>query len=138
VCVVMRLSVLWHIEFFHRRPEYWVQWEGYDAAWDMWVHRDVLVDDVPHMVTAYHRLGGLPMQPRRGAPKRASVGRLLLPGEVAFPPVVSCVVAAPPVCVRAPRTSAQVSVSRVLSSRSGMSAAQARDRAARVGRRGGL
>ena len=123
---------------FHRRPEYWVQWEGYDAAWDMWVHRDVLVDDVPHMVTAYHRLGGLPMQPRRGAPKRPSVGRLLLPGEVAFPPVVSCVVTAPPVCVRAPRTSSQVSVSRVLSSRSGMSAAQARDRAARVGRRGGL
>jgi hypothetical protein len=31
---------------FHRWSEYWVQWEGYDAAWDMWVHRDVLVDDV--------------------------------------------------------------------------------------------
>jgi hypothetical protein len=123
---------------FHRRPEYWVQWEGYDAAWDMWVHRDVLVDDVPHMVTAYHKLGGLPMQPRRGAPARASVGRLLLPGEVAFPPVASCVVAAPPVCVGAPRKSVQVSVSRVLSSRSGISAAQASERAAWVGRRGGL
>ncbi len=123
---------------FHRRPEYWVQWEGYDAAWDMWVHRDVLVDDVPHIVTAYHQLGGLPMQPRRGAPTRASVGRLLLPGEVAFQPVPSCVVAAPPVCVRAPRRSAHVSVSRVLSSRSGVSADQTRERAARVGRRGGL
>ena len=39
---------------FHRRPEYWVQWAGYDAAWDMWVHRDVLLDDVPDMVVAYH------------------------------------------------------------------------------------
>jgi hypothetical protein len=48
---------------FHRRPEYWVQWEGYDAAWDMWVHRDVLVEDVPDMLVTYHRLGGLPMQP---------------------------------------------------------------------------
>ena len=115
-----------------------MQWEGYDDVWDMCVHRDVLVDDVPHMVTAYHTLGGLPMQPRRGAPKRASVGRLLLPGEVAFPPVPSCVVTAPPVCVRAQRRSAQVSVSRVLSSRSGVSAAQGRERAARVGRRGGL
>ena len=115
-----------------------MQWEGYDAAWDMWVYRDVLVDDVPHMVTAYHKLGGLPVQPRRGAPKRASVGRLLLSGEVAFPPVPSCVVAAPPVCVRATRRSAQVSVSCVLSSRSGVSADQAHERAARVGRRGGL
>jgi hypothetical protein len=43
--------------------------EGYDAAWDIRVHRDVLVDDVPHMVTTYHKLGGLPMQPRRGASK---------------------------------------------------------------------
>ena len=121
---------------FHRRPEYWVQWEGYDAAWDMWVHRDVLVDDVPHMVTAYHKLGGLPMHPRRGAPKRASVGRLLLPGEVAFPPVQSCVVAASPVGVRAPRRSVPVPVSRVLSSRNAVSTAQARERAVRVGRRG--
>jgi hypothetical protein len=40
--------------------EYWVQWEGYDTVWDMWVYRDVLVDDVPHMVTTY-KLGGLPM-----------------------------------------------------------------------------
>ncbi len=122
----------------HRRPEYWVQWEGYDAAWDMWVHRDVLVEDVPHMVTEYHALGGLPMQPRRGAPKRASVGRLLLSGEVAFPPLQSCVGANTPVCVGSSRRPVQVSVSRVLSSRSGISVAQARDRAERVGRRGGL
>ena len=53
-----------------------MQWEGYDDVWDMWVYRDVLVDDVPHMETAYHPLGGyrwLPMQPRRGASTRASV-----------------------------------------------------------------
>jgi hypothetical protein len=123
---------------FHRRPEYWVQWEGYDAAWDMWVHRDVLVDDVPHMVTAYHKLGGLPMQPRRGAPKRASVGRLLLSGEVAFPPVQSGVVAASPVGVRVPRRSVQVPVSRVLSSRNAASTAQASERTARADRRGGF
>ena len=115
-----------------------MQWEGYDAAWDMWVHRDVLVDDVPHMVTAYHKLGGLPMQPRRGAPKRVSVGRLLLSGEVAFPPVQSGVVAASPVGVRAPRRSVQVPVSRVLSSRNAVSTVQACERAARVGRRGGF
>ncbi len=46
---------------FHRRSEYWVQWEGYDTVWDMWVHRDVLVDDVPDMLVTYHKLGGLPM-----------------------------------------------------------------------------
>ncbi len=102
------------------------------------MHRDVLVDDVPHMVTAYHKLGGLPMQPRRGTPKRASVGRLLLPGEVAFPPVQSCVVAASPVGVRAPRRSVQVPVSRVLSSRHAVSSVQACERAARVGHRGGF
>jgi hypothetical protein len=99
----------------HRRPEYWVQWEGYDAAWDMWVHRDVLVEDVPLMVTVYHALGGLPMQSRRGVPKRASVGRLLLPGEVAFPPLQSCVGASTPVCVGVSKKPVQVSVSRVFS-----------------------
>jgi hypothetical protein len=80
-----------------------VQWEGYDDVWDMWVYRDVLVDDVPHMVVWYHKLGGLPMQTRRGASTRASVGRWLLSGEVVFPEVASRVVAAPPVCVRVPR-----------------------------------
>ena len=109
---------------FHRCPEYWVQWEGYDSVWDMWVHRDVLVDDVPHMVVEYHKLGGLSMQSRCGTPKRASVGRLLLSGEVAFPDVVSCVVLS--------------EWSRVLSCRSGPSVDQVQERSARVGRRGGL
>ena len=123
---------------FHRRPEYWVQWEGYDAAWDMWVHRDVLVEDVPDMLVAYHRLGGLPMQPRRGAPKRASVGRLLLPGEVAFPDVRLGVVGDSPVRVKRSSIPAQLSASRVVLSRCGMSQTQVHDRAARAGRRGGL
>ena len=52
--------------------------------------------------------------------------------------VAACVGTAPPVCVRVPRRSAQVSVSRVLSSRCGMSAAQTHERVSRVGRRGGL
>ena len=116
----------------------WLQWEGYDAAVHMWLHRDVLVDDVPDMEVAYHKLGGLPMHPRRGAPKRASVGRLLLPGEVAFPDFRLGWVGAPPVRVRLPPMPVQTSASRVLSSRSGMSTAQAHDRAARTGRRVGL
>jgi hypothetical protein len=121
---------------FHRRPEYWVQWAGYDAAWDMWVHRDVLLDDVPDMVVVYHKLGGLPMQPRRDAPKRASVGRLLLPGEVPFPDVHLGVGVTSPVGVKLSRV--PVSASRVALSQHAMSVSQAQDRAQRAARRGGL
>ena len=104
----------------------------------MWVHRDVLVEDVPDVLVTYHKLGGLPMQPRRGAPKRASVGRLLLPGEVAFPDVRLDMVGASPVSVKRSSIPAQLSVSRVVVSRCGMSKTQVHERAARASRRGGL
>ena len=42
------------------------------------------------MVVAYHKVEGLyslPMLPCRGAPKRASLGRLLLSEEETFPAV---------------------------------------------------
>ena len=40
---------------FHRRSEYWVPWVGYDAAWDMWLHRDVLeCERLPPSVLASH------------------------------------------------------------------------------------
>ena len=58
--------------------------------WDMCPHRDNLVEDVPAMVVAYHKVEGLyslPMLPCRGAPKRASLGRLLLSEEETFPAV---------------------------------------------------
>ena len=103
---------------FHRRSEYWVPWVGYDAAWDMWLHRDVLVEDVPAMVVAYHKLEGsysLPMLPCRGAPKRASLGRLLLTEEEAFPSVGSGPAGVPAVLVRPPRVSLPLAASRELS-----------------------
>jgi hypothetical protein len=81
----------WEIERIvaHRvwncRPEYWVQWKGYEDSRDLWVHRDTLVRDFPSMLIQYHAQGGLPTQARKGAPKRATTGRRLLPGEDPFP-----------------------------------------------------
>ena len=98
----------------------------------------MMFQTIADMVVAYHKLGGLPMHPHRGAPKRASVGRLLFPGEAAFLDVRLGLVGAPPVRARLPRVPVQMSASRVLSSRSGMCTAQAHDRAARTGRRAGL
>jgi hypothetical protein len=37
------------------------------------------------MLIQYHAQGGLPTQARKGAPKRATTGRRLLPGEDPFP-----------------------------------------------------
>ena len=113
------------------------------------MYHDVLVDDVPDMVVVYHKLGVFPMHPRRGAPKRASVGRLLLPGEVVFPDVRLDVVGDPPVSVKLSHIPSQLLTSRVSLSWCVMSNPQVHDRTTRAdpqthnrttrsGRRGGL
>lgn len=36
-----------------------IGWEGYDVwSWDQWLHRDMMVEDVPALVRAYHEAGG--------------------------------------------------------------------------------
>ncbi len=35
------------------RPEYLVEWTGFDASYNEWVHRDVLVQDVPSVLLVY-------------------------------------------------------------------------------------
>ena len=59
-----------------RRPEYLVEWTGFDASYNEWVHRDVLVQDVPSLLLAYDSSPS-PMVARPSAPKRATKGRQL-------------------------------------------------------------
>lgn len=40
------------------RSEYWVQWEGYDASWDQWLHKDLEGKGVAEMLKVYHAQGG--------------------------------------------------------------------------------
>jgi hypothetical protein len=61
----------------HKRcPEYLVEWTGFDASYNEWVHRDVLVQDVPSLLLAYDSSPS-PMVERPSAPKRATKGRQL-------------------------------------------------------------
>lgn len=60
----------------NRRPEYWVEWSGYDMSHNQWVHRDVLEADVPVLLAAYDANPTL-FSARKSAPKRATTGRQL-------------------------------------------------------------
>ena len=53
--------------------ELWVEWQGYDQSQNCWVHRDVLMADVPAMVRAYD-LNPAIFKARVSAPKRATRG----------------------------------------------------------------
>ena len=57
-----------------RRPEILVEWAGLDRSYLKWVHRDVLVDDVPDLVKAYEANPSA-FRARPSAPKRATTGR---------------------------------------------------------------
>ena len=67
--------ILWH-RVLNRRPEYAVEWKGYDTSHNSWVHRDVLQEDVPALLAAYD-LNPVLFQARASAPKRATKGRQL-------------------------------------------------------------
>ena len=53
------------------QKELWVEWKGYDQSQNCWVHRDLLLCDVPAMVRAYD-LNPTIFKARVSAPKRAT------------------------------------------------------------------
>ena len=59
-----------------RRPELLVEWVGFDTSHLKWVHRDVLMQDVPAVVRAYDADPSA-FKARASAPKRPTVGRQL-------------------------------------------------------------
>ena len=71
------ISRLLGYRVWRHRPEYWVEWKGYDTSHNTWVHRDSLLQDVPALVAAYDR-NPTTFQARASAPKRATKGRQLL------------------------------------------------------------
>ena len=56
------------------RHEMLVEWEGYDQSHNSWVHRDMLLEDVPAMVAVFDA-NPSNFRPRSSAPKRATTGR---------------------------------------------------------------
>ena len=63
------------------RRELWVEWTGYDQSHNCWVLRDVLVADVPAMLTAYEA-NPSSLKARASAPKRGTQGSLPPPPVV--------------------------------------------------------
>jgi hypothetical protein len=57
-----------------RRPELLVEWSGLDRSYLKWVHRDVLLDDVPDLVRAYEANPSA-FRARPSALKRATTGQ---------------------------------------------------------------
>ena len=103
--------------FHKQRPEYLVEWTGFDASFNQWIHRDVLDQDVPEMVRAYDE-NPSPMLARPSAPKRTTTGRQIpvgvLPVRVSLSraPIARIVAppvgALPPASARALRVAARV------------------------------
>jgi hypothetical protein len=60
--------------FHKQRPEYLVEWTGFDASFNQWIHKDVLDQDVSEMVRT-NDANPSPMLARPSAPKRATTGR---------------------------------------------------------------
>ena len=55
------------------KAELWVEWKGYDQSQNCWVHRDILMTDVPHLVRAFDANPSI-FKARTSAPKRATKG----------------------------------------------------------------
>ena len=69
--------------FHKQRPEYLVEWTGFDASFNQWIHKDVLDQDVPEMVRVYDA-NPSPMLTRPSVPKRVTTGRQI---SIRAPPV---------------------------------------------------
>ena len=54
--IVLEIRRILLYRCFKQRPEYLVEWTGLDASFNMWIHKDVLEQDVPNMVQAYQAL----------------------------------------------------------------------------------
>jgi hypothetical protein len=59
--------------FHKQRPQFLVEWTGFDESFNQWIHKDVLDQDVPDMVRAYDE-NPSPMLERPSAPKRVTKG----------------------------------------------------------------
>jgi len=55
------------------QPNLWVEWKGYDQSHNCWVHRDVLIADVPALVAAFYTRPST-FTARASAPKRTTTG----------------------------------------------------------------
>jgi len=55
------------------QAELWVEWKGYDQSQNCWVHQDILMTDVPHLVRAFDANLCI-FKARASAPKRAVKG----------------------------------------------------------------
>jgi len=55
------------------QAQLWVEWKGYDQSQNCWVHRDILMKDVPHLVCAFDANPSI-FRARASAPKRATKG----------------------------------------------------------------
>jgi hypothetical protein len=54
--IVLEIRRILLYRCFKQRPEYLVEWTGLDSSFNMWIHKDVLEQDVPNMVQAYQAL----------------------------------------------------------------------------------
>jgi len=48
--IVLEIRRILLFRCFNQRPEYLVEWTGLDVSFNMWVHKDVLEQDIPNMV----------------------------------------------------------------------------------------
>jgi len=55
------------------QAELWFEWKGYDQSQNCWVHRDILMTDVPLLVRAIDANSSI-FKARDSAPQRATKG----------------------------------------------------------------
>ena len=79
------ISCLLGFQWCRQRPEYLVEWKGYNVSYNLWVYRDSLMADVPGLVAAYVKNPTV-FQAPPSAPKRATAGRQLLQPPLGAPP----------------------------------------------------
>ena len=72
---VARYEVRWisNTRIYKGQSELWVEWKGYDQSHNCWVHRDILIADVPELVKAFD-IRPSTFKARASAPKRATKG----------------------------------------------------------------
>ncbi len=51
--IVLEIRRIMMNRVFKQQPEYLVEWTGLDVSFNMWIHKDVLEQDVPNMVQTY-------------------------------------------------------------------------------------
>jgi len=62
-----------NVRTYKGQVEVWVEWKVYDQSQNCWIHRDILMTDVPHLVRAFDANPSI-FEARASAPKRATKG----------------------------------------------------------------